>query len=75
MAELWEPYSTLAQSYAQLGRRRQAEAAVAELLKVYPDFAGSAWREFRKRNLPEAEIAHLLDGLRKAGLPVPEPTS
>ncbi|MCH6563268.1 MAG: hypothetical protein IH800_12735 [Myxococcales bacterium] len=75
MPELWETSSTLAQAYAQLGRREQAQAAVAQLLKLYPDFAVSAWREFRKRNLPEAEIAHLLDGLRKAGLPVPEPTS
>ncbi len=75
MPQLWETYSTLAQTYAQLGRRSQAEAAVAALLKVYPDFAENAWREFRKRNLPEAEIAHLLEGLRKAGLPVPEPTT
>ncbi|TDJ07868.1 MAG: hypothetical protein E2O71_05875 [Deltaproteobacteria bacterium] len=75
LPELWETYSTLAQTYGQWGRKQQAEAAVAKLLKLYPDFARSAWREFRKRNLPEAEIAHLVDGLRKAGLPVPEPTT
>jgi adenylate cyclase len=73
MPELWETYTTLAQAYAQLGRRRQAEAAVAELLKVYPDFRENAWKEFRRRNLPEQEIAHLVEGLRKAGLEVSQP--
>jgi adenylate cyclase len=75
MPELWETYSTLAQAYAQLGRGGQAEAAVEELLKVYPDFPAKAWEEFRRRNVPEEEIAHLVEGLRKAGLEVSQPTT
>jgi tetratricopeptide (TPR) repeat protein len=75
MPELWEGYAALAEAYGQLERREQAESALAELLNLYPRFPGNAWEEFRKRNIPEAEIAHLVEGLRKAGLQVPDPTT
>ncbi len=74
MPELWETYSALAQVYGQLGRPEQARAAAANLLELYPDFPAKAWDEYRKNHLADADIARLVEGLRKAGLPIPEPT-
>ncbi len=74
MPELWETYSALAQAYGQLGRTEPAQAAVANLLELYPDFPVNAWNEYRKNNLSDEDIARLVEGLRKAGLPVPEST-
>jgi tetratricopeptide (TPR) repeat protein len=71
--ELWDGYAALAQAYGQLGRAEEAESALAGLLRVYPDFAEHAYDEFARRQIPEPEIEHLIEGLRKAGLAVPEP--
>jgi hypothetical protein len=57
--------------YARLGRKEEARAAVARLLKLYPDIATNYWREARKYNCPAAQIEHFVEGLRKAGLDIP----
>ena len=40
-------------------------------LEIYPDFAEKAWNEYRMFNIPDELIRRSLDGLRKAGLDVP----
>ena len=73
-AQNWnEPYLYwnqvhLAQAYAMLGRDEEAQAAIARLLELKPDFAMRARQEFEIWNNPEELIEHELHGLREAGL-------
>ncbi len=55
----------------QLGRREEAQKALENLLALRPDFAITARQEYAKWYDPE-HIEHLVDGLRKAGLNIPE---
>ena len=60
--------SLLAASYAQLGRTEEAQAEVAEVLELDPEFSSAHWAEiWPYKN--QADRDHYLDGLRKAGLP------
>ncbi len=61
----------LAQAYAYLGRKEEAQAAVAKLLQLYPDFPKNAWKEWRIWLVSEDIIQHEAEGLRKAGLEIP----
>ena len=57
--------SVLAATYAQMGRKSDADAVVARLLKISPNFA------YGKIRLPyknPAILAHIKEGWRKAGL-------
>jgi TolB-like protein len=57
-----------AAAYAQLGRHMEARTDMAEYLKIDPDRGISkinAWYQFKN----PADREHLLDGLRKAGMP------
>jgi adenylate cyclase len=55
-----------AAAYAQLGRFAEAEAS--EILRIWPGFTIARWKPIAVyRNPKDAE--HLIDGLRKAGLP------
>ncbi len=57
-----------AASYAQLGRMEEARAEVAKLLELQPEF--SIRKQAQKLYFKNpADLEHLLDGLRKAGLP------
>ena len=64
----------LAMNYGQLGRTQEAKAAVAKLLKLYPDIAHNFRHEARKYNVSEEMVEHMVDGLRKAGLDIPPET-
>lgn len=58
----------LAASYAQLGKLDVARFHAQEILRFHPDFTISGWA----KKLPETdirELEHLMEGLRKAGLP------
>jgi len=66
------PYIALAAVYGQLNRQEEASAAVNELLKLNPNFPENAWREFRKFNIEPKLAERMSDGLRKAGLTLPE---
>jgi adenylate cyclase len=58
----------LAASYAQLGQVAEAKAEAAEILRANPKFTIATWKVTAVyKNSEDAE--HLLDGLRKAGLP------
>jgi TolB-like protein/Tfp pilus assembly protein PilF len=60
-----------AAALGQLGRHEEAQKAVQDLLALRPDFAARARIEYAKWYRPE-EAEHIIDGLRKAGLNVPE---
>ncbi len=57
----------LAISLGHLGRQTEAQAAFDECERVQPGFA-EKWRLWQEYKNP-ADNDHLLDGLRKAGLP------
>jgi adenylate cyclase len=58
----------LAAAYAQLGQHDEARAEAAEILRMNPGFTIARWKVTAVyKNLEDTE--HLLDGLRKAGLP------
>jgi adenylate cyclase len=59
----------LAATYAQLGRLEDAHAEAAEVLRLNPRYSISGTQK-RVSVLKRAEdMEHLIDGLRKAGLP------
>jgi len=62
----------LAAAYGQLGKNDEGRESIGKLLTLYPDFAENAWAEYRKFNAPDELIRNSLDGLRKAGLDVPD---
>ncbi len=60
-----------AAALGQLGRREEAQKAVQDLLALRPDFAAAARLEYGK--FFDAELVeHAIDGLRKAGLEIPD---
>jgi len=64
-------HAALAAALGQLGQREAAHKAAQEVLALRPDFAAVARREYAKWYEAE-DIEHLMDGLRKAGLEIPE---
>jgi TolB-like protein/Tfp pilus assembly protein PilF len=63
-----------AAALGQLGQREAAQRAVQELLAIRPDIATSVHRDYAKWWNPE-QVAHLIEGLRKAGLEVADEQS
>jgi adenylate cyclase len=62
----------LAMDYGQLGRMEEAKTAITKLLELYPDIALKFPSEARKYNM---SVERAMDGLRKAGLKIPEKKS
>ena len=60
-----------AAALGQLGRHEEARKAVQDLLKLRPDFATAARQEYSKW-YDDEHVELVLDGLRKAGLKIPE---
>jgi TolB-like protein/Flp pilus assembly protein TadD len=56
----------LAACYAQMGRMQEAAAAVAEVRKLRPDFSLA---KLRRTGWNATDTEHILEGMRKAGLP------
>ena len=61
-------HAYIAACHAHLGRGAEARAAASEVLRVDPRFTVRRYALVEEYTLP-AELKHLLDGLRKAGLP------
>jgi TolB-like protein/Tfp pilus assembly protein PilF len=57
--------------YAKAGVKDEAEAAKAELLAIYPDFAEHAIAELRKRSVAPDLAAHFIEAWRLARLEIP----
>jgi adenylate cyclase len=76
----FETSAFLAACYAQQGRDTEARREMSAYQKVapsqianYPGEDGDAWRKYWARRFPfkrASDVEHLLDGFRKAGLPV-----
>ena len=65
----WTPIN-LAAFYAELGRDREAQASLEELLRLYPGFTVEKYREeVRKWNFSDDRVRRWVAALRKAGLP------
>jgi adenylate cyclase len=63
ISHLW-----LAAAHAQMGQLAEARAEAAEVLRIEPNFAIDRWKCTAVYKDPR-DTEHLLDGLRKAGLP------
>ena len=69
-SQFMRPRRILAATYAQLGRVVEARAMVREILAVEPDASIRRELEVKQRQYKNRkDMDHLLDGLRKAGLP------
>jgi adenylate cyclase len=58
--------------YAELGKRAEATQAGARSVQMSPRFLPNLDAELAKYNIGSKDRARLAEGLRKAGLPVPE---
>lgn len=72
MPQFWRTNVALAAAYGQLDEMDAARGACHALLTARPEFRYAAREELAKWWEP-ALVEHLLDGLRRAGLPVGEP--
>ena len=68
MPEAVLTHAILAAAYGQLEREEEARAALAELLRLDPDFPEHVLGELRKIYASEDLVQEILKGLRKAGL-------
>jgi len=63
---------TATAAYAQLGRLEEAKSSAAELIGLAPSYTSQAREDFRKYNLSPQLTSRIVDGLRKAGLDIPD---
>ena len=63
-------HALMAMACAQLGRHEEAQQALAELLKQYPNFESTALDHMRKRHFPNELVDKFIEGLSKAGLKI-----
>lgn len=63
-------YIFRAMTYAQLGDRENARAAVSQILAFDPNYGEHAAEDFRKRNADPSIVRAIVDGLTEAGLPL-----
>ena len=66
-------YLCAAAAYGQLGDKANAEAALAELLKIDPGYGEHVADDLAKRGVSPYIVRAMVDGLLKAGLQVPPP--
>jgi adenylate cyclase len=79
LAEAWKmrvpeniyPIVMTAISAARLGRKEQAQNAIADVLRLKPDYADNVVRDLQNRNIVPDLIDLIVAGLRDAGLPYP----
>lgn len=69
-------YVLQAAIYGQLQERESAERAIATLLELNPDYPPNARQDVELWNWGAPDhVEHLLEGLRKAGLEIPQATN
>jgi TolB-like protein len=71
MPGFFHAHALRAAALGQLGQREAAQQAVQELLSVRPDFAATVRRDYGKWWNAKT-VDHLVEGLRKAGLEIPD---
>ena len=69
---LFWPFLVMASACGHLGRRTEAAAAVRDLLALDPEFAAHARSNVATWHFASGLMEPILEGLRKAGLPIPE---
>jgi adenylate cyclase len=71
LGPVWFAYVDLASAYAWTGQSAEAHAAVAELLKLMPNYTVDRWAHAGISDNPVflAQYLRITEGLRKAGLP------
>src|SRR5256886_1784169 len=69
---LFWPFLVVASACGHLGRRAEAEAAVRDLLALDPEFASHARSNVGTWHFASGLMDPILEGLRKAGLSIPE---
>jgi adenylate cyclase len=62
------PYLWLAAAHARLGQHDEAREDAAEVLRINSGFTIDGWKRLAVFKDPQ-DVDHLIDGLRKAGLP------
>jgi len=62
--------SSMTAAYAMKGEQQKAEATLAHLLELRPDYGDDPRAPFRARGMPTELIEGIMTGLRKAGLDV-----
>lgn len=72
MPKFFHTYVWRSAIYGQLGRSAEAASSKAKLLELYPTYPENARRELKKFNVSPELADHVIDGLRKAGLEIPE---
>jgi len=73
MPGFFHAHALRAAALGQLGQREAGQQAVQELLAVRPDFVTTVRRDYGKW-WDAKTVDHLVEGLRKAGLEIPEDT-
>jgi TolB-like protein len=63
--------ASLTAAYAMNGEQEKAEASLAQVLELRPDYPDDPRAPFRTRGMPKELIEGLMEGLQKAGLDVP----
>jgi TolB-like protein len=66
-------YLAMAAAYGQLGDKANAEAALANVLKIEPKYGDRVADDLAKRGVSPDIIREVVEGLVKAGLHVPPP--
>ena len=66
------PYLVMASACGHLGRHTEAKAAVADLLALDSEFAAHARSKVETWHFASGLMDPILEGLRKAGLPIPD---
>ena len=65
-------YAMVAMCCGQLGRDREGRAACDKILSLAPEVDKHMWHQIAFWNMPEDLAEHIVEGLRKAGLRVPD---
>ena len=63
------PHLWLAAAYAQSGQLEEAKAEAAEVLRINPGFTIESYKRLLVVHKYPKDAEHILDGLRKSGLP------
>ncbi len=72
LPEYFPTWRSRAVAYAHLGRLDEARDAVAKMLALYPDYQDDLWTYLRDWNFGDDFIKATVEGLRLAGLDVPD---
>jgi adenylate cyclase len=72
MPGYYPTHMTLAAIYGQLGRTKEALVSIENLLQLFPGYGTRAWEELEKWFTKPDMVEHVVEGLRKAGLEIPE---